>query len=222
MRPKYHDVTTEGPDEARPRRGLVIAVVAVALLGAYLVSADTDAPVIDGHQLNTPYVRNTTATGRPWTAMPPLSGLTRDGRPGPMVADDGEVCLGFERLDHPPPRLPSIARCVAPIDRDAIPADGLVNLVRVEAGPDFWHLLEMSGAVEQVSVLGSNGPLTEDRIHVLDELVLLRIGRSEALTELRWRSGRAEVRCVPEPEAARTGQFCSLEAEQPRVEEDVG
>ena len=193
---------------SRVRRVVTIGLIAGALLLVILILSDSTAAQ-PGTQPASPVVRIKAADTQQWSVLTPEDGTTRDGWPRPMLATGDEVCFGFENGALRPSR-PSLARCVV-IETPLAP-DEIISLVLVEAGLDVWHIVMTGTSVSSIELTTTSGTAVADgRIHIADDVVVLRLARDSPLREIAWTSGRTTVACEPLGDSIETGRFCAAD-----------
>jgi hypothetical protein len=184
----------------------VIAVAVVAVLLLFLDGGERPTVVAD--QYDAPVVTVGSAGGRAWAGMTPVAGVQREGWPTPMVARDTEFCFGFGRVDFTPTR-PGLARCVEARGIPDVPANGIVRVMMIRAGLDNWHVLITGSEAESFEVAtASDGPLPQDRVHIDDDVVVLRLPSRLPVAEVSWVNGRSRYVCRSDLDAATSGRFC--------------
>lgn len=202
---------SRGPPGARGAgRGTLIGIIVGVVLAGLVLTwlRGGERPTVTGVQTTAPSVQIGSAAGLAWRSLTAVSGPPRADFPVPMVSTTDGVCFGFARLDFEPPSRPSVARCVA--DPGELPDNGIRSLVIYKAGHDNWHLVQMGRPAGEVAVTLTDGTrLDGSRLHVLDDLVALRLPLDTPARRVEWIVGRERVVCEARTDATTSGQFCT-------------
>lgn len=188
-------------------------MAAVAVVAGLLLFLDGgERPRVDADQYDAPVVTVGPAGGRAWAEMTPVAGAQSEDGPTPMVARDIEFCFGFGQVDVTPAR-PGLARCVDAREIPDVPANGMVRVMMIRAGLDNWHVLITGSEAESFEVAtATDGALPQDRVHITDEVVVLRLPSKLPVAEVSWVNGRSRYVCRSNLDAATSGRFCDSAA----------
>lgn len=193
-------------------RGVIVgigAAIAVVLVGAMLLASEP-APLPGAQSAQVDPVRIERAAMDGWETFAPVAGEQREGFPAPMVNRVGGVCIGFGRVDFgPDDARPSLARCVGNRPANMAP-DEIRVLLSITSGFDTWHFIEAPGPIDAVSVrLADGDPMAENRILLSGSTAALRLENDRDLASVEWTTQSLRYRCVPDPIAWRTSEFCA-------------
>jgi hypothetical protein len=202
----------ETPREQRRfgRRLLIGIVIAIVLAGlAVTWFRGSERPTVSGMQAGAPRVEVGSAAGLAWESLTPVSGSGRAEFPVPMVSRTDGVCFGFARLDFDPPARPSVARCVAGTELVELRDNGIRSLIIIRAGHDNWHLVQTGRGASEVTITLADGTRLDDsRLHLLDDLIALRLPVDRPVHRVEWIVGRRRVVCEAVTDATASGRFC--------------
>jgi hypothetical protein len=151
-----------------------------------------------------------------WEPLAPTAGELRAGFPAPMVWKGDRICIGLARTDFGPEDFrPSTARCER--QRAANMASNEIrSLLSIRSGFDTWHFIEAPGDIDSIKVrLATGAALGGERIHLSGSTAALRLEDGRDLASIEWSTRSLRYRCVPDPTAWRTSEFCADSGEAP-------
>lgn len=145
-----------------------------------------------------------------WQPLVPIAGELLAGYPPPMVWTAGRVCIGFARIDFGPDDFrPSLARCERH-RAEVMAVNEIRSLVSVKSGFDTWHFIEAADRIDSVKVhLASGEAVNDDRIYLSGSTAGLRLENGRDLASVQWSTRSDTYRCVPDPTAWQTSEFCT-------------
>jgi hypothetical protein len=145
-----------------------------------------------------------------WKPLAPTAGELRSGFPAPMVWKDDRVCIGFARIDFGLEDLrPSTARCERH-RAENMASNEIRSLLSIKSGFDTWHFIEAPDHVDSIRVhLATGEAVGDERIHLSGSTVALRLENGRDLASIEWSTRSLRYRCLPDPTAWRTSEFCA-------------
>jgi hypothetical protein len=145
-----------------------------------------------------------------WEPLAPVAGELLAGFPPPMVRAGERVCIGFARVDFGADDLrPSLARCERH-RADNMAANEIRSLVSVKSGFDTWHFIEAADDIETFKMrLATGEAVNDDRVHLSGSTAALRLENGRDLASVEWSTQSHRYRCLPDPTAWRTSEFCA-------------
>lgn len=145
-----------------------------------------------------------------WEPLVPTAGELRAGFPAPMVWTADRVCVGFARIDFGPDDFrPSTARCV-PLRAENMASNEIRTLLSIKSGFDTWHFIEAPDDIDSIKVhLATGEALGDERIHLSGSTAALRLENGRDLASIEWSTRSLSYRCLPDPTAWRTSEFCA-------------
>jgi hypothetical protein len=151
-----------------------------------------------------------------WEPLAPTAGELRAGFPAPMVWKGDRVCIGLARTDFGPEDFrPSTARCERQRATN-MASNEIRSLLSIRSGFDTWHFIEAPGDIDSINVrLATGAALGGERIHLSGSTAALRLEDGRDLASIEWSTRSLRYRCVPDPTAWRTSEFCADSGEAP-------
>ena len=151
-----------------------------------------------------------------WEPLAPTAGELRAGFPAPMVWKGDRVCIGLARTDFGPEDFrPSTARCERQRATN-MASNEIRSLLSIRSGFDTWHFIEAPGDIDSIKVrLATGAALGGERIHLSGSTAALRLEDGRDLASIEWSTRSLRYRCVPDPTAWRTSEFCADSGEAP-------
>ncbi|MGK0274602.1 MAG: hypothetical protein ACI9N0_000980 [Ilumatobacter sp.] len=151
-----------------------------------------------------------------WEPLAPTAGELRAGFPAPMVWKGDRVCIGLARIDFGPDDFrPSTARCERQ-RAENMASNEIRSLLSIRSGFDTWHFIEAPGNIDAIEVrLATGAALGGERIHLSGSTAALRLEDGRDLASIEWSTRSLRYRCLPDPTAWRTSEFCADSGEVP-------
>ena len=151
-----------------------------------------------------------------WEPLAPTAGELRAGFPAPMVWKGDRVCIGLARIDFGPEDFrPSTARCERQ-RAENMASNEIRSLLSIRSGFDTWHFIEAPGDIDAIKVrLATGAALGGERIHLSGSTAALRLEDGRDLASIEWSTRSLRYRCLPDPTAWRTSEFCADSGEEP-------
>jgi hypothetical protein len=190
---------------------LLAAVIALAVL---LVSEPTSHKGAQATPTGSFVLEQAAFDG--WESLAPTAGELRAGFPAPMVWKGDRICIGLARTDFEPDDFrPSTARCERQPAENMAPNE-IRSLLSIKSGFDTWHFIEAPGPIESIKVrLATGAAVGDERIHLSGSTGALRLEHGRDLASIEWSTKSLTYRCVPDPTAWRTSEFCADSASEP-------
>jgi hypothetical protein len=150
-----------------------------------------------------------------WEPLAPTAGELRAGFPAPMVWKGDRVCIGLARTDFGPEDFrPSTARCERQ-RAENMASNEIRSLLSIRSGFDTWHFIEAPGDIDAIKVrLATGAALGGERIHLSGSTAALRLEDGRDLASIEWSTRSVTYRCLPDPTAWRTSEFCADRGDQ--------
>lgn len=186
----------------------ILAIVIGILIAVHLLSEP--APQEGAHVRQAEIILLERPAVDGWELLVPLAGELSSEFPPPMVWRADRVCIGFARVDFGPDNVrPSLARCErSPAEDMAV--NEIRSLVSVKTGFDTWHFIEAADRIDSIEVLlTARESLNGDRIHLSGSTAALRLENGRDLASMQWSTQDQTYRCVPDPTAWQTSEFCT-------------
>lgn len=145
-----------------------------------------------------------------WQPLAPTAGELRAGFPAPMVWRADRTCIGLARIDFGAenPR-PSTARCERQ-RAENMASNEIRSLLSIKSGFDTWHFIEAPDDIGSVKVrLATGEAVGDERIHLSGSTAALRLENGRDLASIEWSTRSLRYRCVPDPTAWQTSEFCA-------------
>jgi hypothetical protein len=185
---------------------LAATAVLLAVVALLIAGGDGGRPEQFAEQFDAPPVTIGSGSSHAWSSLDEREGI-RSNWPVPMLARGVELCFGFGRVDFVPTR-PSLARCVDRAALPELPANGVVPVMSVQAGLDVWYVLTTGSAVDSLDLRSSSDAVGPERVHVDEDVIVLRLPAGARIEELSWVSGRTRFVCRPPAGVVSADRFC--------------